>query len=287
MRSMRDRARAFLRTFGYELRRLKPPAPKPADLPNRRVATAFYRGRPFRCFLGDYLGESILTGAIWDQEVEQILDRLAPRLGRGHVIEVGANIGASMLPIASKYPQLTFHCIEPVPDFFRLLQENARLVGVENVELHNIAVGAVDGGPIELQVQEGTAGALALYHGHRFRERIPAVVRTLDSLFASMEVRFLKLDVDGFEWEVLGGARSIMERYHPPCFMEFAPDLMRRRGIEPRDVAGLFFGRGYACVTIYQAGLLLMSTASMAELLEAADAAPYYVDVLFEPTAEV
>ncbi len=161
MRSMRDWARALLRALGYEVRRLRPPAPKPADLATRRVATAFYRGHPFKCFLGDYLGESILTGAVWDEELGQILDRLAPLLGQGHLVEVGANIGASLLPIASKYPRLTFHCIEPVPEFFSLLQENARSVGAPNVELHNIAVGAVDGAVIELQVQEGTAGALA------------------------------------------------------------------------------------------------------------------------------
>jgi FkbM family methyltransferase len=36
----------------------------------------------------------------------------------GVMIDVGANIGTSTLPLAAKHPQVSFHCYEPHPEIF-------------------------------------------------------------------------------------------------------------------------------------------------------------------------
>lgn len=56
-----------------------------------------------------------------------------------------------------------------------------------------------------------------------------AKVDTLDSLVESQRIEaidLIKLDVDGFEWEVLQGARKTLERYRPTILMEFEPCLV-------------------------------------------------------------
>jgi FkbM family methyltransferase len=232
--------------------------------------------------MGDYLSECVLTGKGWDAPVEAILDDLVLRCDGGDVVEIGANIGASIIPIANKYPSLHFHCVEPIPDFFELLEANAGSYDVKNVTLYNNAVAATNGKKIEIHTQMGTAGALRSYDNHVpvGVEQLRAV--TLDSLFAERDVKLIKLDVDGFELEVLRGAALTFKRCEPMCFMEFHTKIMRQLEIDPHEICSFFSDLGYEQVTVYENGAVISRTNSFAELVRIADSVQYYVDVLIE-----
>ena len=246
------------------------------------MANAWYRSHQFKCYLDDYIGQQILNGSGWDNELESILDRLVKTGHPGwHAIEIGANIGASLVPLTSKYKDLTFHCVEPVPEFYALLEANVASFGATNVRLYNCAVADADGVAVELFTQVGTAGALPQYDTRIPVGRCRVHAKTVDSLFRGLDVGFLKIDVDGFEYSVLRGAANLLREQQPPCFIEFCPELMRRTGRAPSEVAEFFRSSGYESITIYHNGTQLKMTRSFAELLEAAENV-YYVDVLFE-----
>lgn len=283
MSLLKTTAKRALAKAGYRISRINPPPPAPTHAP-RRIVNAYYKEHCFKCFMGDYLSECILTGKGWDNQFESILDRIVAKWGSGEVVEVGANIGASLIPLASMYPSLGFHCVEPVPDFFVILQANAHSYGAANVTLHNIAMGPEDGKTMELHVQVGTAGALRSYDNHIpvGTERVKAM--SLDTLVSGRDVKLIKLDVDGFEMEVLKGAMLTLKRCEPLCFVEFHTRIMREVGVNPLALCSLFQDLGYRTVTVYDDGAVLKTTNSFRELVEIADSVPHYVDALIEKT---
>lgn len=252
----------------------------------RKVVNAYYKEHCFKCFYGDYLCESILTGRGWDNNLEEIVDRLTKRYSQGDLIEIGANIGASLIPIANKYPDFHFHCVEPVPEFFALLKENAESFHVENVNLYQQAISSIDGQSIQIHTQLGTAGALPQYDIHTPIGAIDVQTITVDTLFSGKDVKFFKLDVDGFELEILKGARQTLSRFMPVCFIEFHTKIMRKLGVNPKDVTDLMAALGYDLITIYYDGKVIKVTSSYEDVLQIADSVEYYIDILLEKRSE-
>ena len=252
----------------------------PAD---RQLVNAYYRGHCFRCFRGDAQCEYILTGKGWDNQLDDILREIDDANG-GDVIEVGANIGGSLVPRAAEHPGLRFHCVEPVPEFFDVLTANVQSYAPPNVTLYNEAVGAGDRESIRIYTQLGTAGAVAAYDNHASVGAVDVRASTIDRLFPGLNVRLVKIDTDGFEHAILTGGRSVLTRCRPLIFMEFHVSLMRKAGTAPERTIELLRDLGYADATIWtNEGALLRERASLEELLQCATTAEYYVDVLLRP----
>jgi hypothetical protein len=55
----------------------------------------------------------------------------------------------------------------------------------------------------------------------------------------------LKIDVEGYEEEVLLGAEECINAYRPIIFLELHAELIRRRGRDPKRVVGTLKRLGY------------------------------------------
>jgi len=250
----------------------------------RQLVNAYYRGHCFRCFRGDPQCEYILAGTGWDNQLDDVLREVDDAKG-GDVIEVGANIGGSLVPRAAEHPGLRFHCIEPVPEFFDVLATNVKAYAPPNVTLYSHAIGASDGEILRIYTQLGTAGAVAGYDDHARIGSVEVRASTIDALFSGLNLRLLKIDTDGFEHAILTGARSVLARCRPLIFMEFHVSLMRKAGIPPERTIELLRDLGYVNATIWtNEGLPLRERASFEELLHHAKSAEYYVDALLHPS---
>lgn len=145
---------------------------------------------------------------------------LAPGM---HVVDVGANIGYYV----SMYEQIIgqsgrITCIEPSPENLKELYANISANDWPNVTVYECAVGNHTG-PVGLR--DGVnSGVVAIEEGV-----FQSTVRPLDEL-VSERCEFLKIDVDGYEWHVLQGARKVIERDRPILFLEYHPQLIGRHG---------------------------------------------------------
>lgn len=125
------------------------------------------------------------------------------------VVDIGANIGSTAFEFWSAVGD-TGHvfAIEPHPKTFRYLQDNISLNRATNITPLEFAVADRDG---ELVLTDQTADNLNYITSGD--GGLTVVARRLDSLSEiTTPIALLKIDVEGFEYAVLQGARDMLKR---------------------------------------------------------------------------
>lgn len=186
------------------------------------VRSVTYLGHPFVYPPDSQVGQAIGREWEWDAVLRPIVEALAPE-DDPIICEVGSNIGASILEILLVKPKARIFSFEPSDAFRAVLVENLRLAGFGGQEVLPYIVGAAAGeGFIHTDATSGSVQDLP----HYLRSQ-PARVVTLDEVLdGHAPVRFIKIDTDGNDVEVLRGAAGILARDRPALFFEFCPDLM-------------------------------------------------------------
>ena len=143
------------------------------------------------------------------------------------VVDVGANIGVTAVIAGLLVSAGLVLALEPVPGTFKYLARNIADSNLTNVKCFNKAAASADG-HVRLVTRPGHSFAafvgydevLARYTEYD-EERVESI--TLDQLVASEElsrVDFIKIDVEGFELEVLRGSTRVLERFQPTVLLE-------------------------------------------------------------------
>lgn len=161
----------------------------------------------------------------------------------GVVLDVGANIGLSALALAPLLPRGRVLALEPSPRTVAALRRTLALNRLEDcVVVEPVAVGATQG-EAAFHAAGHSAGAHLMDPNTLGAASLPQVmvpVETLDALVARhalTRLDFIKIDVEGFETEVLDGARATLGRFRPLVFAEFnAWTLQCNRSANPRAV---------------------------------------------------
>lgn len=129
----------------------------------------------------------------------------------GTLIDVGGNIGAISLPFAKARPNWSVIAVEAHHGLSELLSDNASGNGLDNVRVVSAAAGAerrVSRFPAPLLSETINFGNLSLRHiGGRVAD---VEVIPLDQI-APPDTRLVKIDVEGFELDVLRGAGRLLD----------------------------------------------------------------------------
>lgn len=163
--------------------------------------------------------EKMLITGSYDPFVQSIISH---HVKDGFVcIDVGANIGAVSLALAKKIgPSGKLFCVEPGNENFRKLCNNFKL----NPELDKITcceqLGLADKeGLLNWSEDPNNLGNATLLSPHG----VPVPVFTLDIFCLSHSIQklnFIKIDVEGMEYEVLLGGKKAIKEFRPLIFME-------------------------------------------------------------------
>lgn len=170
------------------------------------------------------LGQCLWNTGIYDLPISEVLARLIQP--GDTVIDAGANVGYMTLLMAvlsgSEGRVLAF---EPHPYLFERLESNLRdaraRLRIAPTELHNVALGDEPGTadlvvPREFSRNQGLARIQADSSASASTSedsRIPVPIETLDQVLGSDSAVVMKLDVEGFEPQVLrGSARALADR---------------------------------------------------------------------------
>ena len=126
------------------------------------------------------------------------------------ILDVGANVGQSALNMLETFPKAEIHCFEPVSPTFAMLQRN--LSGTRCRCVHSAVGNSVGEARISVGRNSLTNSLVNARDGDAF-ETVP--VTTVDAYREERSlsnVDLLKIDVEGFDLNVLEGAsRSFSE----------------------------------------------------------------------------
>lgn len=171
-----------------------------------------------------------------------------------HVIDGGCNMGSWTIPLAGQHGDLEFHTFEVQRMIYWICCANLALHGALNVYPRWCGLGAVSG-EISMQVpdyqQVGNYGAFEVQAPFRNSDcalaltdrvdRVPVV--TIDSL--ELDPLFIKLDVEGMEWQVLKGSINTIHRCSPVVWCESHKS-------DPDRVLPFFESRYYTMSTVIE-----------------------------------
>jgi len=203
--------------------------------------------------LSEGIDLGIYLGNFYERQTRSALSKLVSP--GSLVLDIGANIGAHTLHLAQLVgPSGRVLAFEPTEFAFRKLRRNLDLNPslASRVELFHCFLTANDGVSVPndiysswpLVVEEG----LHAKHLGREMKTDKAQARSLDSILAGhadRKVQLVKLDVDGFECDVLRGASSLLRDTRPIFVMELAPYLLEERGASLDQLLSCFIPNGY------------------------------------------
>lgn len=148
--------------------------------------------------------------------------------------DIGANIG-SYTVLASAVVKANSITVEPIPSTFKHLKNNIQINQLEDLVVpYNIGIGASQGSlfftknldTINHVVKRNVDGG----------DTIVVEVETLDKIFIAKFPVLLKIDVEGFEMNVLKGGQNVLDSPGLKAIIIELNDSGNRYGITDKDV---------------------------------------------------
>ena len=205
-----------------------------------------------------------------------------------NVMDVGANVGYHTLQLASLVgPHGSVVAVEANPDNCLLIQRGLEVNALNNVRLLPIGLGREQGWSF-FTTHVGTNGGLlsaSAPESQRDSGTIVPLMRIDDLLRAEDRLDLIKIDVEGAEGLVIGGACEVITRNRPVVISEFSCEMLRRVSqIEPLDYLKFFGDLGYAINVIDRtAPGNFVPFGSAQELLDSWTSDLQIEDILFLP----
>ena len=199
------------------------------------------------------------------------------------IIDIGANIGMNTIEYATWAKKVIG--FEPTPQTFDMLEKNveyaktqtrehfpkgwyrmngnswASMIVTGEIELYSVGLGP-EACDTEIVIRPDNAGHNHIVNDDRPRwtgkkwiprtekhkkveyEQVPIRIETLDS-YNFQEVDIIKIDVEGFEYDVMLGAKNTIDRCRPVVQVEMVYGQPHRFGYTVHDILKYFEDRDY------------------------------------------
>lgn len=171
----------------------------------------------------------IKSGQGWETEQIELIKNSGPNLNEKVMVDVGGEIGSYAIPLSKYFKKV--YTFEPNLENYTIICDTVKENGLTNVEVVHAACGSQEGkchmtGKWDNQIEEGD-GEVRLVK--------------LDD-YIKEPVSFIKIDVEGFEFEVLKGAERIFTEDRPALYLETHPTIVGDSQINCEE---WLFSKGY------------------------------------------
>ncbi len=144
----------------------------------------------------------------------------------GVFYDIGANIGMFSAYIAHKRPDVTFICFEPEKQAFYCLSKTMSSIDNLSAKLFNVGVGERNE-ELPIYKSDRNDGGHSMVenwseHGQQKTSDFVSVIN-LDDFIIKQSISppdVIKIDVEGFELNVLKGIKNTIEKYRPIVLIE-------------------------------------------------------------------
>jgi FkbM family methyltransferase len=176
------------------------------------------------------------------------------------ILEIGANVGFYTVMGSKMAPKVPYTAVEPHPITFSILQRNIALNQIENVILREVGVvGHKTAETMSLMVPVGNQGDAApmgtflKYGGERQLAAYDAYTVPLveaETLFIGIDL--IKMDVEGYEFEILSAVEPYLATHRPAIFVE-----VLKKSEKLRQFIGDFCKEQHYSIHVFKKGSLL------------------------------
>ncbi len=180
-----------------------------------------------KCFNNnDYVSNFILNGNIWENDIYQNIFKKYIKENIT-ILDCGTFIGTHTILLSKLNPSNDVIGFEMMPEHYKVLVDNIKLNNLENVLVFNTALDEKLG---RTQMPDHTYamsnvnfGGISLLSS-KINIKIPTL--TLDYILPFVDelkpVQFIKIDVEGYEINVLNGAKELLTKYKPIILIEIS-----------------------------------------------------------------
>ena len=148
--------------------------------------------------------------------------KIGKALRNSAFIDIGANIGNHTLYLFNECNAASSYNFEPIKDTFNILEKNIKLNGLLNkAHLFNLALGQKKGNA-SLSYYDPNNIGMAQITNDDYGE---LQVMPLDAINIQDDIKFVKIDVEGFELDVVRGMTETLKKYNPYIMIEIRHSL--------------------------------------------------------------
>ena len=133
----------------------------------------------------------------------------------GTFLDIGANIGNHALMFNRFRPDVTIHCFEPIFKNYVLLNENAK--DKPNIKTYHVGLGSTNEVVKTSQPHVNNAGGIRVDKQAGEGETIIIIPGDMMNITG---VTFIKIDVEGYELDVLRGLNNTITTCNPNIWIE-------------------------------------------------------------------
>lgn len=174
------------------------------------------------------------------------------------VFDVGANTGKWAKIVQSSEPNTEIFCYEPHPESVEKFRDSISSSSRGKIHLFEKAVGSENGkGVLFVNPRSSEMSSLHGSVGERHKE-IKVEKTTLDHELERLgisKVNFLKIDVEGWEGNVIYGSENILEEKRIECIQFEYGDRWRHTGWTLRHIASFLQEYGFIVFILHNSSL--------------------------------
>ena len=183
----------------------------------------------------------------------QVIDQFADK--SKDALDVGVYRGVYSFKLSKYFKNI--HAFEPNPLLYPYLHKNLKKI-IKNISLYNVGLSDKNG-EVSLKLPTRTKslfknnieelfrlGAASLHPNKTFKnfKSLPVKIKKLDDINFENKIKFMKIDVEGHEIEVINGAKETIKKNKPVMLIE----IEKRHSQRSVDESISFIKRhGYKC----------------------------------------
>jgi FkbM family methyltransferase len=189
--------------------------------------------------------------------IEELVSENEPFLRNSVVLDVGSNVGDFSYEIIKKIPYKEIHMFEPCKKYFNISFN--KLNKYKNIKFHNFAAGDESKDSIIYKSKTGNIGwntllAVDPNQGSDFiklmdEEKIK-IIKLDDYLTDLKELNFIKIDVEGYECNVIKGSLNLIKKFKPYILIEVGWGKNHPNYEENKKVYEELFKIGYETIDL-------------------------------------
>tara|TARA_B100000886_G_scaffold329447_1_gene278820 strand:+ start:13 stop:861 length:849 start_codon:yes stop_codon:yes gene_type:complete len=174
------------------------------------------------------------------------------------IIDIGANIGSVSLPLAKLFHSSTIISVEPTYYAFSKLKKNLNLNPIfkKRIRIYNSFISNKKRKINFIHSSWNFSSNSKKHKVHRgVLKQASNKIQSLSKLIKKQKrkIDLIKIDVDGYEIDVLRSGKGIINKYKPVIYFEFAPYLYKEFGYSSKilinfikkDMSYLFFDENF------------------------------------------